>query len=298
MQKAVDSSGPVEPQSENHNSDLLQLLVETVKDYAIVLMDTEGRILTWSPAAERLKGWTADEIIGQSFTRFYTAEDLQKGKPKMELETAAREGRYEEEGWRVRKDGSRFWASVIITGLRDQQGNLRGYGKVTRDLSERRVAEEILKRQSQEIFDMAVVPVVQVWEGIVLVPLIGTLDSQRTQQLMERLLHRVTETGSSVALLDITGVPAIDTQIAQHLLETISAVRLLGADVILTGVRPSIAQTLVQLGIDLSNVTTRSSLVAGLRTALNILGVKVTSMGLPAPACEALWGAGNGVETS
>ena len=85
MQKAVDSSGPIEPQSESHNSDLLHLLVETVKDYAIVLMDTEGRILTWSPAAERLKGWTADEIIGQSFTRFYTGEDLQKGKPKMEL---------------------------------------------------------------------------------------------------------------------------------------------------------------------------------------------------------------------
>ena len=143
---------------------------------------------------------------------------------------------------------------------------------------------------------MAVVPVVQVWEGIVLVPLIGTLDSQRTQQLMERLLHRVTETGSSVALLDITGVPAIDTQIAQHLLETISAVRLLGADVILTGVRPSIAQTLVQLGIDLSNVTTRSSLVAGLRTALNILGVKVTSMGLPRPTGEGYGEAPNGVE--
>ena len=123
------------------------------------------------------------------------------------------------------------------------------------------------------------------------------IDSQRTQQLMERLLHRVTETGSSVALLDITGVPAIDTQIAQHLLETISAVRLLGADVILTGVRPSIAQTLVQLGIDLSNVTTRSSLVAGLRTALNILGVKVTSMGLPRPTGEGYAEAPNGVES-
>src|ERR1051326_2798792 len=83
---------------------------------------------------------------------------FKKASRKWSFETAAREGRYEEEGWRVRKDGSRFWASVVITGLRDQQGNLRGYGKVTRDLSERRLAEEILKRQSQEIFDMAVVP--------------------------------------------------------------------------------------------------------------------------------------------
>src|SRR5437016_7818025 len=103
------------------------------------------------------------------------------------------------------------------------------------------------------------------------------LDSQRTQQLMERLLHRVTETGSPIALLDITGVPAIDTQTAQHLIETISAVRLLGADVILTGVRPVIAQTLVHLGIDLSNVMTRSSLAAGLRMALQILNLEIAA---------------------
>jgi anti-anti-sigma regulatory factor len=124
--------------------------------------------------------------------------------------------------------------------------------------------------------EMATVPVVQVWEGVVLVPLIGMLDSQRTQQLMERLLHRVTESGSPIALLDITGVPMIDTQTAQHLIETISAVRLLGAEVILTGVRPVIAQTLVHLGIDLSNVITRSSLAAGLRMALEILKLKIT----------------------
>jgi rsbT co-antagonist protein RsbR len=115
-----------------------------------------------------------------------------------------------------------------------------------------------------------------VWEGIVLVPIIGTLDSQRTQHLMERLLQRVTETGSPVALLDITGVPTIDTQTAQHLIETISAVRLLGAEVILTGVRPVIAQTLVHLGIDLASVMTRSSLTAGLRMALDLMNLNVT----------------------
>ena len=118
---------------------------------------------------------------------------------------------------------------------------------------------------------MATVPVVQVWDGVVLVPLIGTLDSQRTQHLMERLLQFVSETASPVALLDITGVPTVDTQTAQHLIETIAAVRLLGSEVILTGVRPTIAQTLVHLGIDLSRVTTRSSLRAGLRVALSLL---------------------------
>jgi rsbT co-antagonist protein RsbR len=124
---------------------------------------------------------------------------------------------------------------------------------------------------------MAVVPLVQVWDGIVLVPLIGTLDSQRTQQLMETLLRRVTETGSAVAIIDITGVPTVDTQTAQHLIEAISAVRLLGAETILTGVRANIAQTLVHLGVDLSNVTTRSSLTVGLRMALEMLDLKVVS---------------------
>lgn len=257
--------------------ELLQLLVDNIRDYAIVFLDPKGTVLTWNSAAQRLKGWTAEEIIGQHFSRFYPPEDIAKGKTEMELRVATQEGRFEDEGWRVRKDGTRYWANVVITALRDKGGNLRGFGKVTRDLSERRQAEEKIKRQAHEIFEMAVVPVVQVWEGVLLVPLIGTLDSQRTQQLMERLLQRVAETGSSVALLDITGVPTIDTQTAQHLIETISAVRLMGAEVVLTGVRPSIAQALVHLGIDLSNVSTRSSLASGLRTALDMPSVSVAS---------------------
>jgi len=263
-------SAPLVPTSE-----LLQLLVDTATDFAIILLDEKGVVITWNAAAERLKGWKANEIIGQSFNRFYPPEDIARGKTEMELKMAREQGRFEDEGWRVRKDGSRFWANVIITALRDKEGRLRGFGKVTRDLSERKQSEEKLKKQAEEIMEMATVPVVQVWEGIMLVPLIGMLDSQRTQQLMERLLHRVTETGSPIALLDITGVPAIDTQTAQHLIETVSAVRLLGAEVILTGVRPVIAQTLVHLGIDLANVITRASLAAGLRMALDILELKV-----------------------
>jgi len=257
------------------SSDLMEILVQNISDYAIVLLDLEGRVISWNPAAERLKGYTADEILGQSFTAFYTAEDIESGKPHRELKMTADEGRFEDEAWRVKKDGTRFWANVVFTPLRDKAGRLRGYGKVTRDLTERRLAEERIRKQAQEILEMSTVPVVQVWEGVVLVPLIGTLDSARTQQLMERLLQRVTETGSPVAVIDITGVPAIDTQTAQHLIETIRAVRLVGADVVLTGVRPSIAQTLVHLNIDLANVITRSSLSAGLLMALEVLGLSV-----------------------
>ncbi len=275
MRENAKSTTTVPTNKIAQGSDLLQLLVDSVKDYAIILLDNDGNVLTWNQAAEGLKGWKANEIIGQNFSRFYPSEDIEKGKTIMELKVAREQGRFEDEGWRVRKDGTRYWANVIITALRDKDGQLRGFGKVTRDLTERRQTEEKLKKQAQEILEMATVPVVQVWEGIVLVPLIGTLDSQRTEQLMERLLHRVTETGSPVALLDITGVPTIDTQTAQHLIETVSAVRLLGAEVILTGVRPAIAQTLVHLGIDLANIITRSSLTAGLRMAFTILNLNV-----------------------
>jgi PAS domain S-box-containing protein len=272
--KPENKARPAVPTSPDY-SDLMRLLVDSVKDYGIILLDPQGKVLSWNSGAERLKGWRAEEIVGQHFSRFYSKEDVEKGKCETELKTAQQDGRFEDEGWRVRKDGTRFWANVIITALRDKEGQLRGFGKVTRDLSERRRAEEKVKQQAQEILEMATVPVVQVWEGVLLVPLIGTLDSQRTEQLMERLLHRVAETGSPIALLDITGVPTIDTQTAQHLLETISAVRLLGAEVILTGVRPLIAQTLVHLGIDLSNVITRSSLTGGLRMALDNLNLTV-----------------------
>src|SRR5260221_10891435 len=126
---------------------MLSLLVDSIRDYAIILLDPEGRIISWSAAAERLKGYREDEILGQHFSRFYPKEEVDRGKPESELEMAAAEGRFEDEGWRVRKDGTRFWANVIVTPLRDKQGNLRGFGKVTRDLSERKATEEKMKRQ-------------------------------------------------------------------------------------------------------------------------------------------------------
>jgi PAS domain S-box-containing protein len=270
--------------SQEARKEMLLVLVDSIREYAIIMLDPKGLVATWSPAAERLKGYRASEIVGKHFSIFYPREDVAGGKTERELEVAGREGRFEDEGWRVRKDGSKFWANVVITALRDSGGELRGFGKVTRDLTERRAMEERMKRQTLEILEMATVPVVQVWEGIIMVPLIGMLDSARTQQLMERLLQRLTETNSPVALIDITGVPAIDTQTAQHLIETIKAVRYIGADVVLTGVRPTIAQTLVHLGIDLSSATTRSSLKAGLQVAFDMIDLEIAGEGLRAAA--------------
>jgi PAS domain S-box-containing protein len=272
----------MEKQSSQSNSpttvlgseDSFRLLVEGVKDYAIVMLDPTGHVVSWNAGAERFKGYRAEEIIGKPFSCFYPAEAVQRGVPEQELKAAAKDGRFEDEGWRVRKDGKQFWANVIISALRDKDGTLLGFSKVTRDLTERRQAEERIKQQSKEITDLST-PVMQVWQGVVVAPLIGSLDSQRTQQFMERLLSRIVETNSPVALVDIMGVPTIDTQTAQHLIETISAVRLLGAQVVLTGVRPAIAQTLVHLGIDLTGIMTRSSLSAGLSVAFDILSLSV-----------------------
>jgi PAS domain S-box-containing protein len=119
-----------------------RLLVESVKDYAIFILDDGGHVATWNLGAERIKGYKADEIIGKHFSIFYPPEDVADGKTERELEIATREGRFEEEGWRVRKDGSRMWASVTITTLRNPQGDVIGFAKVTRDLTERRQAEE------------------------------------------------------------------------------------------------------------------------------------------------------------
>ena len=121
-------------------ADQLELLVESVKDYAIFMLDAEGNVATWNQGAMRIKGYTADEIRGKHFSIFYPAKDVEQRKPQRELEVAAAEGRFEDEGWRVRKDGTHFWANVVITAVKDDQGRLYGFGKVTRDLTERKWA--------------------------------------------------------------------------------------------------------------------------------------------------------------
>ena len=120
----------------------LQLLVESVRDYAIFLLDAQGRVASWNQGAQRIKGYTFDEIRGRHFSVFYPREDIERGKPDFELKVAAQEGRFEDEGWRLRKDGSRFWANVVITALKDANGALLGFGKVTRDLTQRKWAME------------------------------------------------------------------------------------------------------------------------------------------------------------
>jgi rsbT co-antagonist protein RsbR len=135
--------------------------------------------------------------------------------------------------------------------------------------------EEVINRQQEELLELST-PVVKLWDGILALPMIGTLDSQRTQIAMEMLLQRIVDTGSEIAIIDITGVPTVDTLVAQHLLKTVTAIRLMGADAIISGVRPQIAQTIVHLGLDLQGIATKSNLADALAMALKRLGLTVT----------------------
>jgi rsbT co-antagonist protein RsbR len=136
--------------------------------------------------------------------------------------------------------------------------------------------EEVISRQQQELLELST-PVVKLWEGVLALPMIGTLDSARTQTVMETLLQKIVETGSSIAIIDITGVPTVDTLVAQHLLKTVTAIRLMGADCIISGIRPQIAQTIVHLGITLEGVVTRATLADALALALKRSGQTITA---------------------
>ncbi|MEK0265587.1 STAS domain-containing protein [Stenotrophomonas rhizophila] len=135
--------------------------------------------------------------------------------------------------------------------------------------------EDVIQRQQEEMLELST-PVVKLWDGVLALPMIGTLDSQRTQVVMESLLQRIVDTGSEIAIIDITGVPTVDTLVAQHLLKTVTAIRLMGADAIISGVRPQIAQTIVHLGLDLQGIVTKANLADALALALKRTGQTVT----------------------
>jgi PAS domain S-box-containing protein len=129
----------------------LRLMIESVQDYAIIMLDPTGRIASWNAGAERFKGYSAAEIVGEHISRFYLAEDIAAGKPEKEIEVATKQNRFEDEGWRVRKDGSKFWANVVVTAVRDETGQLRGFSKVTRDITQRKQAEDEILQLNEDL---------------------------------------------------------------------------------------------------------------------------------------------------
>ena len=181
-----------------------RMLVDSVHDYALFVLDPAGRVTTWNPGAERINGYRADEILGRHFSAFYPDEDVRAGKCEIELERATRDGRFEDEGWRVRKDGSRFWADVVISAIRDAKGNLVGFSKVTRDLTDRKRAEDdraarLAAEQANRAKDAFIAmlghelrnPLAPILTAIQLIKLRGETRNTREHQIIERQAHQM-----------------------------------------------------------------------------------------------------------
>jgi rsbT co-antagonist protein RsbR len=214
----------------------------------------DGNSPQWKATVEFLEGITRSRVL-QGFASDETAQFIFSFKKPLFERLQAELGRDAEalagETW-------------LATQVLDKLGlvGVRSFQKSR---------EEVINRQQEEMLELST-PVVKLWDGILALPMIGTLDSARTQIVMESLLQKIVETGSETAIIDITGVPTVDTLVAQHLLKTVTAIRLMGADCIISGVRPQIAQTIVHLGVDLQGVTTKASLADALKLALKRTG--------------------------
>jgi PAS domain S-box-containing protein len=225
----------------------LRLLIESIQDYAIFMLDSQGHVASWNPGAQRIKGYTASEIVGRHFSTFYPREDVDAGKCEMELRVAAETGRFEDEGWRIRKDGTSFWANVVISAVRDDRGHLIGFSKVTRDLTDRRRAEEdraqlVASREANRAKDefLAMLghelrnPLAPIVTALQLMKLRGDLRSSREQVIIERQVQHMVRlvddlldisriTQGKIELkrsaVDLTEVIAKSVEIASPLLE-------------------------------------------------------------------------------
>jgi rsbT co-antagonist protein RsbR len=212
----------------------------------------------WTPVREFLEGVSRSRAT-QGYTSDETATFIFSFKQplfaRLRSELAANPAALAEETWAASEFVDRLGMHTIKTFQKTR--------------------EDVIIRQQEELLELST-PVVKLWDGVLALPMIGTLDSARTQVVMESLLQRIVDTGSEIAIIDITGVPTVDTLVAQHLLKTVTAIRLMGADCIISGVRPQIAQTIVHLGVDLQGVTTKANLADALALALKRSGYVVT----------------------
>lgn len=252
----------------------LSSIIENVID-GIVAIDAQGVIERVNPAMEDLFGYASDEMIGQNVKMLmpdrygrehdgYIDNFLTTGRAKIIGIGREVEGR--------RRDGTEFPIDLSVIEMEVDGG--KKFVSVIRDITERKEAEAVIEAQQRSLLELST-PAIQLMEGVVLMPLVGAIDGDRATQLITRLLDAISGVEAGGAILDVTGVPVIDTDVARHLLRAVAAAKMLGAEVILTGIKASGAQTLVQLGVDLSHVATKGSLRAGVEEALRIQGVKL-----------------------
>lgn len=275
------------PQQVLDSRNLLENIFQSSTEYSIIAKDLQKRILTWNEGARRNYGYEADEVLGRSAAVLHAPEDLQSGLFDDLHDRALRDGSATGTLNRVRKDGTRFIASVVITRRDGPDGQPIGYLLISRDVTEeRRLQEELeskvreleqsndtIRRQRDEMLELSS-PVMEIWDQVLALPLIGTLDTVRAQQITETLLNAIARTKARIVIVDISGVPTVDTAVAQNIIRTTEAARLMGARSIISGVRPAIAQTIVHLGITLGSVRTEGTLRNALEAALYELGTK------------------------
>jgi len=255
-------------QSEFYSSDLI---FGSIAD-RVFAVDSNFKILVFNKAAETITGWKAQEAIGRICKEVIGSKLCESGCP---IQQAMKEGVPSTAEVELKtKDGEFITLAVIAAAMVDEKGNLIGGVESFKDITESKRLAELAEQQRKAILELST-PVVRVWDKVLSVSLIGIMDSPRTQLLMEVLLQRIVDTQSRVVIVDIAGIPGIDTLVANHLVRTVTATRLLGAECIVTGVSSQVAQTLVHLGVDLSGITTRPSMSDGLAMAFETLNLKV-----------------------
>ncbi len=258
------------------STDRMAAALEVIPSAAVV-MNQEGKIVGINDLALETFGYKEEELLGQEIEKLVPERFRSKHKHHRNsffLDPKARQMGAGRDLAGVRKSGVEFPIEIGLKPINSDNGVVALATII--DITERRNLEALVKRQQQDLMELST-PVIHLWDGILVLPIVGTLDSERSRCMVEQLLRALAESGSSVAIMDISGVPTVDTLVAQHLMKAIDAARLMGAECIVSGIRPEIANTIVNLGLDLSRVNTKSSMARALHDAFTHMNLKVVS---------------------
>ncbi len=247
------------------------------KSQAVIEFDMSGRILNANKNFLSIMGYRLDEILGKHHSMF-AEPGYSESQEYKDFWTSLGKGNYQASEYkRIGKGGREVWIQASYNPIFNREGDPWKVVKFATDITERKETDALIQKQQQLLLELST-PTMQLFKGVVLMPLVGNIDGDRATQLITNLLEAIAEHQAEVAILDVTGVPVIDTDVARNILKAVSASKMLGSQVIITGMKPTGAQTLVQLGIDLSHITTKGTLRAGIEEALRVQGMGMANV--------------------